>query len=229
MRKSPFILLLLVIPFFLVSCKKKDKNSSNENKIGSFSFTQNELKIVPYPTGDTLVFKSPTENSVILIFLGRSTHMEQCFENPQLPVGSRGDYYDYECNCTGFKTPDSCLTSILMTCVNPSQMHGEYKIVSFSLYIDTSLQCNFHCPCRFNQDTLLNYYDSSLLTLGYVKAFHYNITLGSKLFNSVYELIGESREHFCSEFLSTLFYSFHDGIVGFQTNTGKLWYLSSVN
>jgi len=227
MRTVFCIFLLSVFMVLLIACKKTNEETSNEIKKGSLFFTNSELNIVPYPTGDTMIFKSVSEDPVVFYYQGRSSQIYQYYEYSEAPVGSRGGFYDYESNSTGFNNSTSCLASIFLFYTNPFQYYGGLKILNFALSLDTTMQCGFIGDYRFASDTIMNYHDSASPSLGYVKGFHQKILIGEREFSGVYELVGVSSEHFCSEYLLTLFYSFNEGIVGFQTNTGKTWYLTN--
>lgn len=212
----------------LVSCKKKDSSPSG-NSLGSYSFSAQELAILPYPTHDTLIFKSTEGDSIVFKYSGRSSMMKTYYQNPGNPTGYQGNFYTCEVNSSGFISPNSDYLFFNLHFTNPFLGYGGTKLFNIGVASSDGGSCNFSGEFRFEADTLISYLpDSSFTSGGYVKSLYKTLALGPRLFENVYELVGPGFTNYCPVFFSRVYYSINEGIVGFAQNTGKTWFLLPV-
>ncbi len=209
----------------LGSCKKKDSSPSGSS-LGSFSFTPSELAILPYPTSDTLIFKSNEGDSIIFKFAGRNSMMKTYYEHPDNPSGYQGNYYSCELNSSGFVSPNSDYLFFNLHYLDPFLGYAGTKYFNIGIATGNSGSCIYSAEFRFEIDTLISYLpDPAFKKGGYVQAYYNTITIGPRLFENVYELIGPGFTIYCPVYISQVYYSIKEGIVGFAQNTGKTWFL----
>ncbi|MEI6889902.1 MAG: hypothetical protein ACOYM0_12730 [Bacteroidales bacterium] len=225
MKKSLIILAFGFCLVVLFSCKKKDSSTSGSS-LGSYSFTSSDLTVLPYPTYDTLIFKSTEQDSILYTFRGRSSAMKTFFEHPGNPVGYQGNYYSCEENSSGFISQNSDYLIFNLHYSDPFLGNAGKKYFNIGVMISSLESCSFFAQFRFEPDTLLSYLPNTSFTSGgYVKAFYYALTIGPRLYENVYELVGPSSTSYCPAFIDRVYYSINQGIVGFSLNTGKKWFL----
>ena len=191
MKKKYFILLSAF--FFLLifnQCKKEAKC------LGKLTFTEAELKIIPYTGNETLVFKDSIGDSLIFKINDRGSYTYPYFKNPD--SYEQTDYYEYEYNYISFINNDK----IDLRFSNPFISNKTIK------YFDIN----------FNSFTGTYEFDANNIA---PSVFHDTLTIINKTFNSVYEL---KTLYLNLSGNSLLFYTFNEGIVGFENN-GKYWYL----
>lgn len=224
MTKSPLILVLSLCLF--TACKKKDTTTDTGSKLGSFNFTAAELAILPYPTTDTLVFKSSTGDSIIFKYQGRKSIMATDWQYPGNPEGTKGNYYLTEENSSGFSSANSDYLIFNLHFSDPFKEKSGIKYFDMGVVVENSGNCSWITEFRFNADSIISYLPGTGFTAGgYVNAVYNKMKLGPHEFQNVYELIGPSFTHYCPIYLSAVYYTRAEGIVGFTKNTGKSWYL----
>lgn len=181
---------------------------------------------MPYPTADTLIFKSTEGDSIIFIYRGRSSMMKTYYEHPDNPSGYQGNFYNCEVNSSGFVSPNSDYLFFNLHYLDPFLGNAGLKYFNIGVMTSNSGSCIFSAEFRFEADTLISYMpDSAFRTGGYVKGLYNTLTIGPRLFENVYELIGPTLTNYCPVFISMVYYSIAEGIVGFTQNTGKTWFL----
>ena len=225
MQRSLIILSLGFFLALLVSCRKKD-NSSSGSSLGSFTFTKSDLAILPYPTADTLIFKSTDGDSIIFRYSGRNSTTKTYYQYSDNPSGYQGNFYTCELNSSGFISPNSDYLIFNLHYLNPFLGNAGIKYFNIGVANNNSGSCNFSADFRFETDTLISYIpDSSFIRGGYVNALHSTLVIGPRLFENVYELSGPNSISYCAVSFSRVYYSIKEGIVGFTLNTGKTWFL----
>gem|GEM_PF-442941 len=225
-RRSLIVILSLGLCFsLLASCKKKESSVSGSS-LGSFSFTASELAIMPYPTDDTLIFKSTEGDSIVFKYSGRNSMMKSVYEHPQNPSGYQGNFYTCEVNSSGFVSANSDYIYFNLHYSDPFLGYPGTKYFNIGLTTGSSGSCGFSAEFRFEADTLISYVpDSAFKAGGYVKALYKTLAIGPRAFENVYELVGPALTAYCPVFFSRVYYSISGGVVGFALNTGKTWFL----
>jgi len=224
-QRSIIILLSGLCILLLVTCRKKD-SSSSASSLGSYSFTASELAILPYPTFDTLIFKSTEGDSIIFKYSGRNSVMKTYYEKPDNPSGYQGNYYNCEVNSTGFVSPNSDYIIFNLHYLDPFLGNTGVKYFDMGLVTSNNASCILSAEFRFEADTLISYMpDAQFKTGGYVKGLYTSLVIGPRLFENVYELTGPILTAYCPVYISMVYYSISQGIIGFSQNTGKTWFL----
>ena len=223
---TKFKLYSIFLVFLLLSCKKKDTSTDTGSNLGSFNFTAAELAILPYPTTDTVVFKSSTGDSIIFKYQGRKSIMDTDFQYPGNPEGTKGNYYLTEENSSGFSSANADYLIFNLHFSDPFKEKSGIKYFDMGVVVENSGNCSWITEFRFNADSIISYLPGTGFTAGgYVNAVYTKMKLGPHEFQNVYQLIGPSFTHYCPVYLSAVYYTKAEGIVGFTKNTGKSWYL----
>jgi hypothetical protein len=200
---------------FFDSCNKK----CIQNQLSTLKFKQSELDDVPYKGNEQLVFLSTTNGQTYTFTItGRDSSFDTFYENYYRTEENNhclGNYYYSEVNKTSI-TPFNNYIRFLMDDAFHSPTNA-IKRIEFSFDINTNGIEGFHDVCLVGADTLTS-------TDYSIRAIDDSLMIGPKLFHHVYELLGDYNS--IDEYISLLFYSIKDGIVGFRTNKGKTWYLN---
>jgi len=223
MKKQSFLLGVLVISLLLInSCQK-----CHENELSSVKFTQNELKMIPYTGNDTLLFKSATEPSLSYYGTERTTQSGIDYEDLKNveETHCKGTYYYSQSSWIDFRSAHgdyNLRTEMYFTNLFDSgYIEG---IFIFGLGLNINSIRDFSGQYVFELDTLY----SGKYIEGFskiIKGFYSTIQLGQKSYHNVYEFDGDYSSPNTTEWISSVYYCFSDGLVGFRTNKGKLWYL----
>ena len=216
MKRNVLLLMLVIFNTLLfVQCNKCDSEQLDD-KI----FTPQELAIVPYNTGEKYVFKDTLNDSMIYIVKGRwSERIGPCYEN----------YTNYDAECKG----DYCYYINNQGSVGCTEQAGEiqFKLYYFTPYSTFSfiktirLSINYTIVQQWIFDGAFYFSDQNLTEKnssdGKIMSFDSTLNLGPKTFNSVYTLV---KDNFS---LKTVYYNFSQGVVGFKSSDGHLWYLAN--
>ena len=234
MKKREPIILLFTLLSFLYSCSKIDKKSTpcNDTRIGTLRFSPEDFKVVPYTHAQTLIFKSDEGDSVLYNYLKKDSTFFSLSQYGYYRVGCLENYFTIEKRLTLFNNPDSGKIIINMSFSDPFEDRVVSKFLYFSIYFSDGFPnndylCGFKGLYVFTSDSIKTYKKDTVYN-GFVKTFHQHVVLGQVQYDSVYELQGSKQSLYyipCTEYLATLFYTFKLGIIGFQLNTGKTWYL----
>lgn len=190
-------------------------------KLGEIRFTQNELNIVPYDGTETLVFKDSINDSIIYIGTGRNSKYtfdvrHEFPDNYECP----GNYYNTEINYTKFEGTNN--SKILIDLYMDSPFLGNLK-----KYIYIRISYNnidtwyFDGEMIFDATNVQNASPSNACVL----AFNDSLIIGSNTFFNVYTLMQIILPNNLKN-LQVIYYTFSNGIVGFKTEEGHLWYLA---
>jgi hypothetical protein len=206
----------------ITSCKK-----CHENELSSVQFSQTELNMIPYKGNETLIFKSTTEPSLSYYGTERTTQSAIYYEDLKNmeETHCKGTYYYTQQSWIDFRSTNGgydLTIQMYFTNLFDSGFINGICILGLNLNIDSIR--NFSGHYVFKSDTLYNgKYTAGLGTL--IKGFYPSIQLGQKLFYNVYEMGGDYGSPNTTEWISSVYYCFSNGLIGFCTNKGKLWYL----
>lgn len=223
MRQS--ILLVVLINSFLIftSCKK-----CHEHELSSVQFSQSELNMIPYNGNETLIFKSETEPSLSYFGTERTTQSGIDYEDLKYTEEThcKGTYYFTQASWIDFRSSNGdydLRTGMYFTNLFDSGFIENIFYLSLDPKIDSIK--HYIGQYVFTSDTLYNgkYNLDGAGTM--IKGFHSAIQLGQKLYYNVYELDGDYGSPNNTEWISSVYYCFSNGLVGFRTNKGRLWYL----
>lgn len=228
--KYSAIIIFFTLLVILSSCKKDRGNSPcNDTKLGTFKFSDSELKIIPYNIGDQIVFKSSVFDSIIYDFDEEFGGISIDKEFSTYASECKGRYYEHEYKCLIFKNKYMDNLIFFISFSNPFMDTIITKRISIQIKNDIPSNGCFHGSYCFQTDTIFNHHDTIYQRLGTVKKFHNSIELGPKTFLNVYELNGIDQYQIFDNYITELFYSINEGVVGYKLNNGKAYYLFAVN
>jgi hypothetical protein len=222
--KKIIIILSLGIFYNLIfnSCKEKCES----NNLGKVSFTQEDLKIVPYKGSEILSFSDSLGN--VLNFnegKRRSNYNEIIYEYPSSEVDDcKGDYFYPEINYTNFLGEglnSFILVNLNMDRGNPFNQNINKFIVINVVFSDTRIW-NFNCGFNFYTLKIFKNIDTTKSMLSYKDS----LVIGQKKYFSVY-VLKQIKDPETSNNLQYVFYTINNGIVGFKTKEGHAWYLNN--
>ena len=220
MKKVIFFTLLLVLPLIFYQCQKK----CNSEKLGEIRFTETDHKIVPYDGLENLIFKDSIGDSFTMhpeVSTGRiysydNKYYEHYFSQEKCPP----NYYCVEQNYTHFVGKDyktSIWTDIYFD--NPfADSLKKYLVINVAL--EESQSWYFTSTFFFKSSEL---FDRSPLESKIVD-YNDSLKIGPKWFLKVYTL-KQIQDPYGLKNLQFVYYSLNDGVVGFKTAEGHLYYL----
>lgn len=226
MKSRIAFLWMAALLIALQSCKKKQETTSNEQALGSFTFTSEELAIIPYPTYDTLIFRSTAGDSIVFLLNGRRTTDSRYYKYPENPSGYKGDYYTSQEVSTGFGSKANDFLAFHLSFSDPFKEKSGTKYFSISLMHHSFEACSWYATFRFAADTIMSYLpDTSFTNGGYVKSRSSQMLIGPLMYKGVYDLRAPQPSGYCLDYVNRLFYSISEGVQGFSLYSGKTYYL----
>ena len=222
--KTILVAIVLVFTFAFVQCKKKECVTEN---LGEIHFTQNELNIVPYNGTETLIFKDSINDSIIFTGKMRYSDSFNIWEFPN-DYECLGKYYNTESNYTKFEGVNSTKIYIYLYMGSPF-LQDFIKKMNIEIFINSDT-CYFYGTLAFNPTNIFNTIpaENNLPANAYVLAFNSSLSIGPNIFNNVYTLKQIDPPHLPSKNLQYVYYTISDGVVGFKTEEGHLWYLENL-
>lgn len=220
-------LFLVVLSMLLIFSSCHDK-VCHQKELASVMLTPSDFQIVPYNGKETLVFKSVSERTITYLGNNRNYETRIVTENPQeySYSGCKGTYYETNGSVVFFQAAQGFdRFSINMYFTNLFDSSFSKKLIQFGLEFNGDSIRTFGAEYYFSEDTLYSGKPKYGVSTS-IKGFYKTIKLGQKYYNNVYEFNGdyESRD-IQTEWISSLYYNFSNGILGFTTNKGKSWYL----
>ena len=221
----PLIALFSVYILIFNSCKK-----CVQNNLGTVTFTQTELQIVPYTGTETLMFLDSLGDSLTFKGNGRRDYGFQWFQCPQgdCPGAGgeddcRGNYYFTEENITAFYSNKSYIYRVIQLYFSMDQGTTFHQNIKKNF----SIEVGFYDKKYWDFDWGYNIDGLKLSTSnGGNLSFKDSIIVGPKKFYSVYVLEQISTSSSYAN-LQYVYYTFKEGVVGFKEQGGKTWYLSN--
>jgi hypothetical protein len=190
-------------------------------ELPSQNFTDEELQMVPYLKGDTLLFwcEQTNKTSKYSVIDKISAYEKFSRGNPHDKYSSYcpGDWY-YSQYWNFFFDKKQC--SISLNILNSFEWNAIVKNVTISFSIpDDTIELKFFGIYKIGIDTLIT--GTNIVT-----AYHDTLTLNGICFTNVYELLGStSLSSQDSDYLKTAYYRKNQGLIGFQAQKGKIWVL----
>jgi hypothetical protein len=222
MKKIIWLLVFVILscPIF-IQCHK---NECKSEYLGDVRFTETDLKINPYKGTERLVFKDSIGDSICYDSGVRySNYNLPIYEYFDLnnPEACRGDYYELERNYAQFNEVESTgFIKIVLNFDNPFIYHEK----SINLQIDFGHNPSWYFNCEFDFDSLEIFESARHYPTGSILSYNDSIIIGPITCYSVYVLM-QNSEPVNVENLKTVYYSINNGIVGFKTVQGHLWFL----
>lgn len=225
MSRSVLLSLLLLFLMTATSCKKKQDTAADAS-LGSFAFTAADLAVIPYPTYDTLFFKSTGGDIIMFRDKGRSVSNTRFYKYPTNPEGFKGDYYNTQEAVAGFASATSDYISFHLSFSDPFVEKAGTKFFGLTIMDHAFPNCSWAATFRFAGDSLMSLLpDSGFAYGGYVKAIHPILSIGPLVYNHVYELVAPEPTQYCPVYFARVYYNPEQGVLGFLENNGKAYFL----
>ena len=225
-KVSVFILFLQLL--CIAGCHK-----CNQVELPTLKFSTKDREINPYTGNEILSFKEIGDDSLKYQCEGRKYLSTLYQQNDQTYVGNHGcpgDYYWSDEDNTKFTVYGGTTIAIDLRLFFSYYFAVEKVEKTMCLFLNTndaSIQ-PFTAYVSFEEDTLMNGDSLIYSQSGRISGYYHHLQLGLNFFDSVYEI----RQYIIpnnKDFLEFVYYNFTEGIVGFKSNQGKLWYLESYN
>jgi hypothetical protein len=216
-------------------CHKKEE--CIQNKMADLQLTEDDLKINPYSGNEILIFKSSGGDTIYFSSGHRKTESyvtyEIDFETARIDHdGCQGDYFQSQFNWMQKydSSSNSCLEINLSFRYSIPEPRTD-KAFSLFFWIKDSKLIFFRGLYSFQAGVILNDSTRSQYPLyrDSIVSYHPIISLGPRQFNNVYELYCNNPDDRDTAWISTAYYNLIDGLVGFKTTYGKVWYLNKTN
>ncbi len=219
------IALLILFAFFcsfgFIGCKKCHKK-----KLGDIKLSESELNIVPYKGTGDLTFRDSNNYTIVYhpdSYHPRESYYHDVYEHYEHgSIGSEpeepcGNYYTIEENITNFKGKQ---------CYNYIQIDLKYDSVFtniktyFHILVSYEIgeQWCFSNGFYYDSGNFYDYLDTNTVILSD------SLQIGPNHYHHVYTFI-QNGGNIGYELIQYLYYTMENGIVGFKTKTGHLWYL----
>ena len=218
MKQLLFFLFFLSAILF-ISCQNKCQNS----QVADLKFSDEELKINPYTGKERLTYSSSANDNIVFPEGDRYSIEQKYFTDPNSPESAcKNNYYYGETNSM-YKNDGNSVFNIILI-YNYTDFYRSDLRKRFDLYIFIrKLNASFNGSFIFGQDTLMrdisNNYDS-------IVDFQMTKVIGPRTFDKVYELYAHNEGAKDTAWIPTVFYSIKQGLVGFKTNNGNIYYSS---
>ena len=226
MKKN--ICILIVISFYVLvfnSCKKQECNAINE---GNISFTQADINFVPYNNSTkTLIFLDSLGNSINYSLSGSASSWWTTYYAGSTIDGCMGNYVNCQNYGINLKTKDS--TGQINISIgfdnNPFSTNLKNPTKSIGIIVEYVKSQDWYFAGSFNfDDSKLYNYNPKIWN---IFAFDDSLKVGRKEFYSVYILQDFNNFKYRTVTIPLVYYTIKNGVVGFKTNNGHLWYLSN--
>ncbi len=210
-------LLVLIIP--LVNCTKKYK------ELGSLSFSSQNFKTIPY-TGHEIITCNLYNNWFdTLQVSGKVDDFYKITENSSSVFDDHyngGDYFTIEFFKITFTTKLLSQSAIRiyfrLLFDNPFQAKTELK------YLTVAIGATYDEGGAFINNFQID--NDSIIVDNYNVFFHKSLSIGTKQFNSVYELHGS---HTWPNYIDIIYYTLDSGIVATKDYNGYIGYFNKLN
>ena len=200
----------------------------DSHMIEDLHFSTNDLTINPYSKNDQLFFRDQTGNTFTITILSRNRNVGQIYPYHDYsdPNKCKGNYFNSERDETSTTSTGPWYFTLTLSFDYSFNNPVYDKSITIAVnhpaaYNVTSISYSL---AHFNGDTIYGNYPS----IDTVFIYHNSITLGPKSYYNVYEFISHYSNH-NDEWATNLYYTIKEGIVGFNTNLGKKWYLAEIN
>jgi hypothetical protein len=216
MKKIIFILIMALFCIAIFNqCRKK-------KLLGTYSFTQEELNIIPYQGGETIMLvdslgdtikyavRNPRVNNYTIIYRPGDDNYSEYYKTEENVTSADGTFKIYLCFSSPFDPP--VMKYIRFSCL---LIDNHPELGRFSGYLE------FNASKLFHTGQIYPLYGSNL----YVYTYD-TIKLNNKYFYSVYELSGSFPVKDTVDGIKTIYYSITQGIVGIKTKYNRIWCLN---
>ncbi len=222
MRKIILTITLAGLSILMfISCRDK----CDSDYLGEVAFTEEDLKIVPYNGTETLVFTDSLGNTMSFTGQGYySDYKTLHYENPT-SYDCLGNYFYsqfYRIQFNHMLSDYNISFSLSMNGGSPFFKNIKNTIYFWIEYKEDSKYWHFDKGFYFNHNNIYQGID----TLDKKILFKDSLIIGSNNIHSVYQL-EQTKDPYPSLNIQYLYYTIKEGIVGFKTKEGHLWYLKN--
>jgi len=199
----------------------------DSHMIEDLHFSANDLTINPYLKNDKLFFSDQTGNTVTITIYSRARNAGHIYpyHDYDNPNKCKGNYFNSERDETKTSSTGSWNFTLDLSFDYYFNNPVYDKSIEIDLTLDkanTSGSMTFSLA-HFNGDTIFAKHP----TFDTVYIYHDSLTLGPRSYFKVYELVLHFSSVRNDEWATNLYYTIKEGVIGFNTNTGKKWYLLS--
>jgi len=230
MKKNILFLAFLAIAlsslFFFIQCHK----GCESKYLGELKFSPTDLAIVPYNGTEHLIFRDSLGDSICYdstsIRSSQYYYRINDFSNDKCP----GNFYNCELNYTDFVGYNYFTNISTDVHFNPFSTNMKKYIYISICYLKTQ---KWYFEGYFNFDNLKLYditvsdiYTSGALApFASISSFNDSLIVGPRKFYDVYKLKQIIKPDKIGN-IQFVYYTISNGIVGFKTEEGHMWYLS---
>jgi hypothetical protein len=217
--KQLLFFLFSLSAILLISCENKCENS----QVADLKFSDEDLKINPYIGKERLTYFSSANDTIVFQEGERSSTSQKYLTDPNSPESAcRNNYYYGEINSMDKYDENSFFKIIL--CYEYADFYKNDLKKQFLLQIFIKkLDASYYGSFSFGQDTLMR---GTSISSDSIVDFQMTKVIGPKTFYEVYELYGQKQGPKDTAWISTVYYSIQQGLVGFQTNNGNVYFSS---
>ena len=219
--------LILILPFLALgvlifnSCQKP----CNPHDYGKIKLLPSERQICPYKGNEILVFTNTSGDTIVY----KGNKWDSTYD------GVAGDCREYYSTmCCGYSFERETLniyfhenkyqSQMSVQIYNWSQWHSDPKYFDIAMTYQENLHpWSYEVISDYNTLALRTYKDTTSCEI----TFNNTLILGNKTFSSVYSIKqykSAYNKHIVSK-IQYVYYTIKEGIVGFKTKDGHLWYL----
>jgi hypothetical protein len=198
-------------------------NNCEEKYLGVINFTQKELQIVPYESGDMVTFKDDCGDSIQFFGSGvvrHSSTTDKWYEYAK--KSCPGNFYHLERNITNLYSGMPYTQMYITLCFGDPFEEKLEKYLNIQITYEDNNSWSFQGSLRFDSLGLYNNDESST---SIIESYNDSLVIDSNKYFSVYTLIQNNFPSDNNGNLYTVYYSMTSGIAGFKTADGHLWYL----
>jgi len=221
MKKLALLLFLLLCLFVFIQCKKECQSK----KVGDIRFTQTDLSIVPFNGNENIVFIDSISDSISYKGTIRKSdyNFYKIYENHvESEEDCPGDWYNIENNYTRFAGEINDFDMWFDLNIGGDAFFGSIKKFIFVRVHFIKDYQEWYFGCRYAFDDLKLYdlspTDNILLT------YNDSLNIGPEKFYNVYTF-NQIDKPSSKENLQFVYYTVSEGVIGFKTDSGHLWYL----
>jgi len=202
---SNFIICFCVTIFFY-GCAR-----CHDTYLGSFNITSSEHSLIPYTAQSKLIFINNSGDSTTYILDSISseylTHPLRQEDNSECATT-----YEHEVFGVDFKDPTK----------------SKYLEVALDHYPSPS-SLMFVVTLRFSpKDSIQDFLKLQFPQGDSIPGTYYlSLQIGLREFHNVHEFVGNVKKASVIDYIEYVYYTKSQGIVGFKSHSGKLWYLAN--
>jgi hypothetical protein len=218
--KLSFFFVIILSGLLLASegCKKCKPKAT-------FYFSSEDKKLIPYSGNEILVLNFLDGNYDSLKGTGRDNNVYNVNDNSSSGSSNCAGYNQFEYNRFYYPSMlvnrSAWLITLAQEFTNDPYAYGQK-------YLSIKIGATYEQGCFYYNDFLFE--NDSIIVNNQFVFFDQSMTIGTHLYNSVYELISSSSFNpYSSFYITSVYYTARDGIVALKANSGNLIYVTKEN